>query len=251
MLRSIRYGEADRIIHVYTPHHGRLNAIAKGYILQKAAAAARAKGIDGLLLNLGGDMAAWAWGFSRVIDYLLTRPDIDPQRIGFFGWSRGGYTGLVLAGAVPSFRYPLVIPCPDNLLMCRQIRDGNIPKQGPGYDPRIKAYVIADPVNLFPDKASLQKVVAPIQLWSSERGGMGVRPDDVALLEKSLPHTPEFHRPANSGHFAFFFPCSKELTKTDPLECDDPTGFDRAAFHRKFNAQVLEFFRKNLFRQEP
>jgi DNA repair protein RecO (recombination protein O) len=30
VLRSIRYGEADRIIHVYTPRHGRLNAIAKG-----------------------------------------------------------------------------------------------------------------------------------------------------------------------------------------------------------------------------
>jgi DNA repair protein RecO (recombination protein O) len=30
VLRSIRYGEADRIVHVYTPRNGRLNAIAKG-----------------------------------------------------------------------------------------------------------------------------------------------------------------------------------------------------------------------------
>lgn len=30
MLRSIRYGEADRILHLYTPHHGRVGAIAKG-----------------------------------------------------------------------------------------------------------------------------------------------------------------------------------------------------------------------------
>ena len=30
VLRSIRYGEADRILHLYTPHHGRLSAIAKG-----------------------------------------------------------------------------------------------------------------------------------------------------------------------------------------------------------------------------
>jgi DNA repair protein RecO (recombination protein O) len=30
VLRSIRYGEADRILHVYTPDHGRLSAIAKG-----------------------------------------------------------------------------------------------------------------------------------------------------------------------------------------------------------------------------
>ncbi len=30
VLRSIRYGEADRILHLYTPLHGRLSAIAKG-----------------------------------------------------------------------------------------------------------------------------------------------------------------------------------------------------------------------------
>ncbi len=30
VLRSIRYGEADRILHLYTPGYGRLSAIAKG-----------------------------------------------------------------------------------------------------------------------------------------------------------------------------------------------------------------------------
>lgn len=30
MLRSMRYGEADRILHVYTPARGRVSAIAKG-----------------------------------------------------------------------------------------------------------------------------------------------------------------------------------------------------------------------------
>jgi DNA repair protein RecO (recombination protein O) len=30
ILRSIRYGEADRILHLYTPRHGRIGAIAKG-----------------------------------------------------------------------------------------------------------------------------------------------------------------------------------------------------------------------------
>ena len=30
VLRSIRYGEADRIVHLYTPSHGRIGAIAKG-----------------------------------------------------------------------------------------------------------------------------------------------------------------------------------------------------------------------------
>ena len=30
VLRSIRYAEADRILHLYTPHRGRISAIAKG-----------------------------------------------------------------------------------------------------------------------------------------------------------------------------------------------------------------------------
>ena len=30
VLRSIRYGEADRILHLYTAERGRVNAIAKG-----------------------------------------------------------------------------------------------------------------------------------------------------------------------------------------------------------------------------
>jgi DNA repair protein RecO (recombination protein O) len=30
VIRSLRYGEADRILHLYTPHRGRIGAIAKG-----------------------------------------------------------------------------------------------------------------------------------------------------------------------------------------------------------------------------
>ena len=189
----------------------------------------------------------------RVLDFLLSSSqqavDIDSQRIGFFGFSRGGYTGMVLAGAVPNFRAP-PFPCPEELLMCRQIRDGNIPEHGLGYEPRIKVFVIADPLSFFPDRASLQKVTAPIQLWSSDHGGMGVRPEDVASVAKNLPNTPEFHRPVNSGHLSFLFPCSNEVAKLRAFECADPPGFDRADFHRKFNVQVLEFLRKNLLTQQ-
>lgn len=185
----------------------------------------------------------------RAITFLLSDSqqyvDVDPARIGFFGFSRGGYTGLVLAGAVPDFR-AAPFPCPEEFFMCRQIRDRNIQDHGPGDEPRIKAFVIADPVSFFPDKSSLQKVRAPIQWWSSAHGGMGVRPEDVAAVEGNLPSPPEIHRPGNSGHLSFQFPCSDEEAKAMSLICMDPPGFDRAAFHRTLNAKVLEFFRKNL-----
>lgn len=186
---------------------------------------------------------------SRVITFLLSVShafaDIDSQRIGFFGHSRGGYTGLVLAGAIPDF-HALLFPCPEQFHMCRQIRDNDIPEYHSGFDPRIKAFVIADPLNFFPDKSSLRNVTAPIQLWSSDRGGMGVRPEDVASLEQNLPTSPEFHRPVNSVHFSFLFPCSAEEAKLMSFQCTDAPGFDRAQFHKEFNAQLLQFFRTTI-----
>jgi DNA repair protein RecO (recombination protein O) len=41
VLRSIRYGEADRILHLYTPEHGRVGAIAKGARRSRSRCGAR------------------------------------------------------------------------------------------------------------------------------------------------------------------------------------------------------------------
>jgi outer membrane protein assembly factor BamB len=45
-----------------------------------------------------GALAAWAWGYHRIIDYLLTRDDVQKNHIAVTGHSRGGKTTL-LAGA--------------------------------------------------------------------------------------------------------------------------------------------------------
>jgi len=44
-----------------------------------------------------GTIAAWAWGFQRCVDYLVTDPDIDPRRIAALGHSRNGKTALLAA----------------------------------------------------------------------------------------------------------------------------------------------------------
>ncbi len=55
-----------------------------------------------------GSIAAWAWGFHRVVDFLMTEPNLDSQRIAAVGHSRNGKTAL-LAAALDE-RIALVIP---------------------------------------------------------------------------------------------------------------------------------------------
>ena len=44
-----------------------------------------------------GTIAAWAWGFERCVDYLVTDRDVDSHRIAALGHSRNGKTALLAA----------------------------------------------------------------------------------------------------------------------------------------------------------
>ena len=55
-----------------------------------------------------GSIAAWAWGFHRALDYLVTDKNIDARRVAAVGHSRNGKTAL-LAAAMDD-RFAMAIP---------------------------------------------------------------------------------------------------------------------------------------------
>lgn len=185
----------------------------------------------------------------RLVDYMLGawpgRARLDAERVGFFGFSRGGYTGLAAIGAVPNYKLREDLCPPDSKVpLCGEIRRNEMPPL-PRRDPRIKAAVIADPLSAF-DAKGLKDVSVPIQLWGSAYGGDGVLPHHVEELRRDLPTAPEWHLAANAGHFAFLAPCSPVLAKNAPAICTDAPGFDRVAFHADFDAKVVGFFKQQL-----
>jgi predicted dienelactone hydrolase len=100
------------------------------------------------------------------------------------------------------------------------------------------------PCSEAPGEIDLGKV--PLQLWAWEHGGDGVSPASVAAVARSLPARNEYHVVPNAGHFAFLIPCPPALAKYRPEVCTDAPGFDRVAFYKQFNADVLVFFRTHL-----
>lgn len=189
----------------------------------------------------------------RLIDFMtgasLFAARIDQDRIGFFGFSRGGYTGLVLLGANPDWTGAASNYCQQRQWpVCRQILGGKYPSQPLTHDPRIKAAVLADPgpLSIFFSAESMAPLKAPVQLWASQRGGSGLLANEVAALDANLPARHEYRVVSNAGHFAFVPPCPPALVKEEPEACVDAPGFDRVAFHRDFNAAVIAFFQQHL-----
>jgi hypothetical protein len=146
-----------------------------------------------------GALSAWAWGFHRVVDYLVTLDYVDPQRIAVTGHSRGGKTAL-LAGALDE-RIALTVP---NNSGCGGA--GCYRHQGPKsediraitsrfphwFSPRFPQFV--GRVHRLPfDQHSLKALVAPRALLTTEAlGDLWANPEGTQVSHQAAKPVFEF-----------------------------------------------------------
>jgi predicted dienelactone hydrolase len=188
----------------------------------------------------------------RLIDYMLDgwpdAPRIDGRRIGFYGFSFGGYTGLAVIGGYPDLRKGLPNCATSSLLACKQLESGEAPSQPVTSDPRVRAAVIVDPYPafVFPEN-NLKEVAVPVQLWSSDpaQNADGLSGCCAAAIKQGLP-TPDYHFVTNAKHFSFLATCTPKEAQGNPSACTDAPGFDRNDFHQHLHAEMIGFFRKHL-----
>ncbi|WP_233850206.1 alpha/beta hydrolase family protein [Paraburkholderia sp. HD33-4] len=196
----------------------------------------------------------------RLVDYMLDEwrghEQIDANRVGAFGFSNGGFTVLVAAGGMPDLSTiaPFCEAHPDHDL-CAALRHAgvdvhlgaDVPAGVWVHDARIRAVVIAAPAFGFAfGHAGLSGVRAPVQLWSAADDRHQPHPWYDEPVRDGLPRAPDYRVVANAGHYDFLPPCDARLARLRPEICDSAPGFDRAAFHQRFNADVVRSFESML-----
>lgn len=196
------------------------------------------------------------------LDAVLAHPrlasSVDAGRIGMIGFSAGGYTALVLAGARPDFAradaycqgaqdpgsctrradaqpaYSAAQPAPPDLTAWQ-----------PPVEPRIGALVLMDPLAVMFGPSGLSGVRVPTLLYRPESDAYLGAEANALAVERGLPAAPAV-RVVPGAHFVFVDPCPPELASGEPLVCHDAPGVDRASIHREMKAEVARFLHASL-----
>ena len=203
---------------------------------------------------------------SAVIDALLAQEAwsrrIDPEKIGAFGFSAGGYTVLAALGAERDYtrtlehcqRHPRedpycrVINGPGRATRVRTYGD---PAQS-AFDGRLRAAVIADPFTApFSDAALKTMPPAKLLFFRPEVEDVIKAEFHVSRVVEVLRRRTDFPEPREfvvpkANHYAFIVPLPEIVAQSIPKIASDPEGFDRAAFHDVMNSTIVTFFKKAL-----
>jgi predicted dienelactone hydrolase len=180
----------------------------------------------------------------------------DPARIGMVGFSAGGYTTLVLAGARPDYARATAY-CRDhgddrgscgNGVSSREesaARAKELAAWQPPIETRLKAIVLMDPVAFVFDAQALSAVQVPTLLIRPASDNFLKAPANAAAVAAGLPQPPQ-QVTVPGSHFVFIDPCPREITAKVPAPCQDAPGIDRVAIHRQIEGEISDFLHRSL-----
>lgn len=193
---------------------------------------------------------------SALIGWMLEssplKAKIDPDKVGAFGFSSGGFTVLAAAGGEPHLSrmpghclaHPKNFDC--KLTAGHPIPAGSLTAKWV-HDDRIKAVVSAAPALGFTfGKNGLKGIKAPIQLWKAADDEILPGDDYAEAVHRDLGRPHDYHVVEGARHFDFLTPCDTAPPGASQALCESAPGFDRRAFHGTFNAAVTRFFTDQL-----
>ena len=188
---------------------------------------------------------------------------IDPNRIGVAGFSAGGYTALMVVGAVPRFDR-FIGYCkqrPQDAEICGPLPkleaegavqarlaalQDELDKRGKPDDPRVRAAFVMAPLSLLFTKAGLASIDRPVFLYYGQDDPVLIPKYNVLHIAPLMKTLVTIKMIPGAGHYVFLSPCSPQLTKEAPKICRDPPSVNRGQVHAQINADALAFFRKTL-----
>ncbi len=193
---------------------------------------------------------------------------IDPNRVGVAGFSAGGYTSLMVVGAMPRFDR-FVSYCEahaDDANICGKVGElraeaaksgrsllqyaqgmqAELDKYGPTADPRVKAAFVMAPLSLIFDEHAFDKVTAPIYLYYGQHDSVLKPAFNARHIQPLIKQLYAVKEIPNADHWVFLVPCTPDLIKDIPVLCADPKGVDRVQWHDQINEDAFNFFRKTL-----
>lgn len=178
---------------------------------------------------------------------------VDADRIGAIGYSAGGYTALILAGAQPDFKRAAaycsgegardVGSCLQKGAAWSSPGMADLQSWQPAADARIKALVLLEPHAIMFDIAGLQEVERPLLLVGVQDDSLMPAALNTDHVGQALDVTPV---KMPGAHFVFVDPCPLALIEKAAVICKDAPDVDRESVHRELTSQIVEFFQGHL-----
>ncbi|HEY0290130.1 MAG TPA: dienelactone hydrolase [Pseudomonas sp.] len=200
----------------------------------------------GSLSNLYGRPLQISEAISAALLDPMLSPFISARRVGVIGYSAGGETALILAGAQPDLQRlrQYCIERPQDRDACNTQGELLADRDDlhPQADPRVGALMLMAPLGLMFGRHTLADVHVPVLMYSGDGDELLAIDKNAEALARKLPEVSDFKLLAGAGHFVFMAPCDDEQRATTPVLCTDAIGVDREDIHRNLSAEAVRFF---------